>query len=117
SMHNTGNAFSQSHDAFGNYGDHHTTIIGGKYCCNRSPAPAAILQINSDAFKLSNANVDAGEGEASAGVAFGRGHIGCEIDAIHFANLPAGREIVADAGACRSADAPESPQELNPVPP
>jgi hypothetical protein len=101
SMYNTGNAFAQSRDAFGNFGDHHTTIVGGTFCCNRGSGPAALLQINSDAFTLKGARIYADRDDASAGVAVGKGHAGCEISASSFEHLRAGREIVADPGACR----------------
>jgi hypothetical protein len=44
SMYNTGTAFGQSRDAFNNYGDSHTTIHGGMYCCNRSPQSAVLCR-------------------------------------------------------------------------
>lgn len=102
SMYNTGAAFATGRDAFNNFEDRHLTIVGGTFCCNRSPAPGALLQVNSDAFKLRGASIYADQqGGASGGVVIGKGHTGCEIDATRFAHLPAGREIVADPGACR----------------
>lgn len=101
SMYNTGTAFGQSRDAFGTLQDHHTKIVGGTYCCNRTSAPSALLQVNSDSFMLSGATIYSDGTQVSTGVALGKGHRGCDIVGVHFSGLPSNQNIVADPGACR----------------
>ncbi|MGY4329363.1 hypothetical protein ACVWWG_003780 [Bradyrhizobium sp. LB7.2] len=101
SMYNTGNAFGQSRDAFGILQDHHTKIVGGTYCCNRSSAASALLQVNSDFFMLTGATIYSDGAQISAGVAVGKGQRECDIVGVRFSGLLSNREIVADAGACR----------------
>jgi len=64
---NTSSQFGQGKDAFGNYGDHFTTIEGGTFCCDRGHSN--VLQVNSDDFTMTNAEVYDDRGMAPNGIA------------------------------------------------
>ncbi len=63
---NTSGQFGQGKDAFGNYGDHFTTIDGGVFCCERGHSN--LLQINSDDFTILNSTVRDDRGLAPNGI-------------------------------------------------
>jgi hypothetical protein len=64
---NTSSQFGQGKDAFGNYGDHFTIIEGGIFCCDRGHSN--LLQVNSDDFTMTNADVHDDRGMAPNGIA------------------------------------------------
>jgi len=63
---NTSSQFGQGKDAFGNYGDHFTTIEGGTFCCDRGHS--SLLQVNSDDFSMTNTAVYDDLGMAPIGI-------------------------------------------------
>jgi hypothetical protein len=63
---NTSSQFGQGQDAFGSYGDHFTTIEGGIFCCGRGHSN--LLQINSDDFTMTNAQIYDDRGMAPNGI-------------------------------------------------
>jgi hypothetical protein len=66
SQRNTSGQFGQGKDAFGNFGDHFTTIEGGVFCCERGHSN--LLQINSDDFTITDARVYDDQGLAPNGI-------------------------------------------------
>lgn len=86
---NTSSQFGQGKDAFGNYGDHFTTIEGGTFGWGRGHS--SVVQVNSDDFTMTNAEVYDDRGMAPGIVIRGARPI---LKNNKFYGFAAGQEIV-----------------------
>jgi Pectate lyase superfamily protein/Putative Ig domain len=111
SMYNQGWQLGQAPDATGSYGDYHTTINGGKYCCAR--ATAAIIEANSDNFTATGASISDDQGQAIDGLVINSANGVIENNT--FSSLPIGTDIYAVYATSLTISGNSTPDGTNPT--